>query len=119
MLSRAAVIVSVTTSPSSASTRRVTVNTSRNNPNCRTLKGGARVDVTCFNQSVIGKHSTGVAGAVVLPSVADPHAPSSMSRPPKLSGLEIMLRTYVVMGHPGLMTMLRTLGFAEGMKSNV
>eukprot|EP00966_Prymnesium_polylepis_P319003 7367941-Prymnesium_polylepis.2 len=52
----------------------------KNNPNCRKLKDGARVDVTYFRPSVIGKHATRVSGAVVLPSVANPLAPSSMSR---------------------------------------
>jgi hypothetical protein len=38
--------------------------------------------------------------ATVLPSVANPHTGSSMGRPPKLTGLEILVRAHVVLGHP-------------------
>ena len=43
----------------------------------------------------------------------NPHTGVSMNRPAKLSGYEILCRMHVVLGHPGLATMLNTLGLLK------
>ena len=44
----------------------------------------------------------------------NPHTGVSMNRPAKLSGYEILCRMHVVLGHPGLATMLITLAGLKG-----
>ena len=80
---------------------------------------GAFIIADDLIDACMGREIDLAAGGAIFPSVADPLAPTSMSRPPKLTGLEILLRTHVVLGHPGLAMLLRTLSVADGMKAGV
>ncbi|KOO34385.1 hypothetical protein Ctob_016321, partial [Chrysochromulina tobinii] len=49
----------------------------------------------------------------------NPHTGVSMNRPAKLNGYEMLCRMHVVLGHPGLATMLHTLGLMKHTKGMI
>jgi hypothetical protein len=49
----------------------------------------------------------------------NPHTGVSMNRPAKLSGYEMLCRMHVVLGHPGLATMLNTLSLLKETKGMI
>ena len=49
----------------------------------------------------------------------NPHTGVSMNRPAKLTGYELLCRMHVVLGHPGLATMLNTLGLMKETKGMI